>query len=664
MLIELSIILGTYAGVRSIERWNKRKIREKKLTQKGKNVVVNHPEKNLPTLSAKKDLKIAYFGLGVSVLQPIFLPNFSLINAFLLSYSNYPCLKGSEEAFKSKKINNEVLGAVWTVFAVGSGQYFAAALGIVVYHIGSNFIEKTRNHSQEALVNIFDRQDRKIWVLQEGTEIEISLENVLINDIVIVNSAEMIPVDGEIISGLARIDEHILTGESQTIEKSHGEMVFASTLLISGTIHIQVKKAGNDTTVAKIEKVLNQTTNFKSSLQLKGEAWADKSAPYFLSIAGLTALTFGFTPAAAVLSAQFGYQIRMVVPLSTLRHLSQATNAGILIKDGRSLERLNEIDTILFDKTGTLTEEQPQVGQVISWGNYTSEDILRFAATAEVKLKHPIAKAILDAYAHYNKVLDEIDDAHYEMGFGTKVHLKQKIIRVGSLRFMQNEGLPWNEERQNLLEPIYQQGHSIVMVAVNNDIVGVIEIKPTIRNEIPELIHDLKQRGIKNLIIVSGDHQKPTQQLAEKLGMADFFAEVLPEGKSEIVQTLQKRGHKVCFIGDGINDTIAMKQADVSISLQGASTIATDTADIVLMNGKLESLTQLFNIANNLDNIMKKSTMMVVMPAAIILLGSVAFQVSLLAAVIIKQSFLGTNILYVLKHSRANSTNKKIKKNN
>jgi Cu2+-exporting ATPase len=159
---------------------------------------------------------------------------------------------------------------------------------------------------------------------------------------------------------------------------------------------------------------------------------------------------------------------------------------------------------------------------------------------------------------------------------------------------MQSEDLPWDKEKQSSLEPIYQQGHSVVMVVVNNDIVGAIEIKPTIRHEIPE-----------------------------KLGMAGFFAEVLPEGKSEIVSTLQKQGRKVCFIDDGINDTIAMKQADVSISLQGASTIATDTADIILMNGELKYIDQLFNIANNLNHIMKKSTIMVVMPAAMILLGSV-----------------------------------------
>jgi Cu2+-exporting ATPase len=313
---------------------------------------------------------------------------------------------------------------------------------------------------------------------------------------------------------------------------------------------------------------------------------------------------------------------------------------------------LQYLDTILFDKTGTLTEEQPQVGEIISWGNYSSEEILRCAATAEVKLKHPIAKAILQAYETYNNPLDEIDDAHYEIGFGTKIQLNNQTIWVGSLRFMQNEGLQWDDEKQATLEPIYQQGHSIVMVGIDDKIAGAIEIKPTIRPEIPQLIKQLKKRGIKHLMIVSGDHSKPTHQLAEKLGIPEYSAEVLPENKATIVSELQQQGRKVCFIGDGINDTIAMKQADVSISLQGASTIATDTADVILMNGDLTHFDSLFNIADSTDSIMKKSATMVILPAGLILIGSIGFQMGLLVAVVIKQSFLGANILYVLKRSK------------
>jgi Cu2+-exporting ATPase len=223
---------------------------------------------------------------------------------------------------------------------------------------------------------------------------------------------------------------------------------------------------------------------------------------------------------------------------------------------------------------------------------------------------------------------------------------------VGSLRFMQNEGLSWDEKKQATLEPIYQQGHSVIFVGIEDKIAGAIEIKPTVRLEIPKLIQQLKQRGIKHLMIVSGDHDKPTQQLAEKLGISEYFAEILPKDKAKIVNNLQQQGRKVCFIGDGINDTIAMKQADVSISLQGASTIATDTADILLMKGDLTHLHTLFNIADSTNNVMKKSTMMVLLPTGFIVIGGVGFHMGLLGALLIKQSFLGANILYVTKQSK------------
>jgi Cu2+-exporting ATPase len=661
MLIELGFFICTYGCLNFLEKKKKQQTVKNKLVLSTEKKALEEKSNKLLTednttpsnsKTYKKDLIIASINLGNSVLQPIFFPSLSLMNAVLLSYSSYPYLKGAKNSLKNKKIGNDVLGASWAIFAVASGQYFAAALGNIIYHLGTNFIEKTRNQSCQSLVHIFDQQDRQAWLLSNGIEIEVPLSTILVNDIVLVNSGEMIPVDGKIVKGQARIDEHILTGESQVVEKICGEEVFASTLIISGSIQVKVTKAGNDTAVAKIEKVLNKSIDFKSTLQLKGEAWADKTAPYLLSIAGLTAITIGFTPAAAILAANFGYQIRMVSPLSTLRHLKKASNVGILIKDGRSLERLNDVDTIVFDKTGTLTEEQPKVGKIISWGSHGIEEILRMAATAEVKLKHPIAKAIQRAYDSYNNPLDNIDDSFYEIGFGTKIKLNKQIIRVGSLRFMQNEGLSWSEKKQATLEPIYQQGHSVVFVGIEDEIAGAIEIKPTIRPEIPELIQQLKQRGIKHLMIVSGDHDKPTQQLAENLGIPEYFAEILPKDKAKIVSDLQQQGRKVCFIGDGINDTIAMKQADVSISLQGASTIATDTADILLMKGDLTHLHTLFNIADSTNKVMQKSTIMVILPAGLILIGGIGFHMGLLGALLIKQSFLGANILYVTKQSR------------
>ncbi|CAA6827850.1 MAG: Lead, cadmium, zinc and mercury transporting ATPase (EC (EC; Copper-translocating P-type ATPase (EC [uncultured Thiotrichaceae bacterium] len=666
MPIGLTAMLGTYAMLRVID--HRKKLRQKQLPHKVSKTPIS-TKKNLKSKQATKtlltrlrnidpvnrrtedDLKLALISVGIAASQPIIFPGWSVINAFLISYSAYPYIRGFEKSIAKKHISNDVLGASWVILAVSGQQYFAAALGNVIYHIGSSFIAKTRENSRKSMVHIFNRENRNAWVIREGVEIEVPLVNVVAEDIVVVRSGEMIPVDGKVVDGSARIDEHVLTGESQVVEKAVDDPVFASTLLVSGYIQILVEKAGSETVVAKIETTLKQTADFKSQLQMKGEEWADKSAPYLLGAAGLTAITLGPIPAVAVLAAQFGYQIRMIAPLSTLRHLSKATHASILIKDGRSLETLNSVDTILFDKTGTLTEEQPQVGQVITWGNYTAEQVLRLAAIAEFKLKHPVALAILQAYEQYNQELPEIDATHYEMGFGTRVDWNGQTIRVGSLRFMQNQMLFWDEQYSADLEAIYERGHSVALVGVDNAVIAAIEIKPTIRPEIPELIANLKKRG-KHLAIISGDQERPTQNLAKHLGIKQYFAEVLPQDKASIVEQFKQQDRKVCFVGDGINDTIAMKTADVSISLQGASSIATDTADILLMSGDLQPLKDLLDIADNLQNTLQRSAWLVATPSALVLTSSIFLHTGLLLAMLIKNTFLGANLLYVLKKSK------------
>ena len=661
MPLGLTVLVGVYSTLRVLEYQQKR--RQKNLLKVTPTPSDSIPQKksqslsykirniNLTKRSSKADLNLSLAGVGLAVLQPLILPGWSFLNAFLIGYSAYPYMRGFEQSILNKKISNDVLGAAWIILATSGNQYFAASLGNVVYHLGTNFIEKNRQSSRDSMVHIFDRENRQAWVLKEGVEIAIPLTQVMAGDSVIIRSGDMIPVDGTIIQGTARIDQHVLTGESQAVEKSVNDQVFASTLLISGQIYVLVEKAGNDTVVAKIETTLAHTTDFKSTLQMKGEEWADKAAPYLLGFAGITALVAGPASGAAVLNAQIGYQLRMVAPLSTLRYLSKATHDSILVKDGRSLETLNTIDTFLFDKTGTLTEEQPHVGQVVIWGNYTEEQVLRLAAIAEFKLTHPVAKAILQAYARYEHPLPELDNSHYEMGFGTKVSWEGQMIRVGSLRFMQNEGLSLGDNTQIELEPIYAQGHSVVVVGVDENIIGAIEIKPTIRSEIPALIATLKQRG-KHVAIVSGDHDKPTQRLAQQLGIEEYFAEVLPEDKANIVDLLKQQGRKVCFVGDGINDTIAMKKAHVSISLQGASSIATDTADILLMSGDLKPLVKLLDIAQSLQTTMYRSAWLVAIPSTVVLSSSLLLHTGLLFAILVKNTFLSSNVFYVLQKSK------------
>ena len=318
--------------------------------------------------------------------------------------------------------------------------------------------------------------------------------------------------------------------------------------------------------------------------------------------------------AVAVLNSDLGTGIRMAAPLAMLSSLSVCAHKGILVKDGRALEQMSAVDTVLFDKTGTLTHERPEVGRIIATAGLSRERVLQLAAAAERKFHHPIALAILHRAEELGLELPLHDDTQYKVGYGITVHVEGQTIRVGSKRFMELEEIAIPVAVQVAIEEAHRDGSTMVLVSVDGRLGGAIELRAAVRAEALAIVRGLRSRGIKHVAIISGDHDAPTRKLAEWLEMDRYFAQVLPADKAEIVERLQKEGRKVCFVGDGINDSIALKKADVSISLRGASTIATDTAHVIFLEGGLAKLCELRDIARNLDRNVNRSWSMIVAP--------------------------------------------------
>ena len=586
-------------------------------------MVLNEHNLNNPTEKQFDHyLKLSTFSIGIAAVRQFFYPPLSLLNAALYTYIAFPALREAEKSLiQNRKINGYVLDVMLMILALSQGQYFAAALVIWFFYLGRKILAKTEDHSKTMLTNIFVQQPDSVWVLKDDIEIEMPLSELQIDDIVVVNTGEVVPIDGKITQGLATIDQQALTGESQPAEKGPGDQVFASTFLLAGKIYVKVEKTGEQTTVAKIGQFLTQAAYFKTKVQSKGEELADKSVKPILG-AGLFALPlFGPYGTTAIFYCTFGNTIRVLASLGTLNHLNVAAHKGILIKDGRAIEYLTEVDTVLFDKTGTLTQEEPEVGQVIACNNYDKDDVLRYAAAAECKLTHPIARAILKQAKASNLILPDIEDSQYQMGYGITVTLENRLIRVGSIRFMTMEGITIPETLEETIAHSHSHGHSLVMVALNDRLIGALEMRASIRPEVKSVITGLRQRGIKHIAIVSGDHQQPTQRLAEQLNLDSYFHDVLPEQKADIVEQLQKQGKSVCFVGDGINDAIALTKADVSISLNGAASIATDMAQVVLMDGSWSHLCDLFDISTYLNKNLRNSFLSVVVLTVINLSG-------------------------------------------
>lgn len=662
-MLSVVIMLSTYVGARIVKESRskaKQKIEQtniEKLKNSASTVITAQKEQEISEdeKQANHYLKVG----GVSLVLSLFANRshfIALSCCSLLGYSSIPNFVKAEESIRNKKIGNDILKALVTLVCVYEGFYVLAAIDSCFYLISSKLVAKTRDNSKKRLTEVWGQPPEKVWVLRDNVEYEIPLKSIYKGDIVITSTGEVIPIDGIVVSGAAMVDQRALTGESAPAEKEAGSPVFAGTIVISGRIQVQVQTTGDDTTAAKLGKMLEQTADFKTQLRLKGDEWADSVAVPLLYI-GAVALPFvGLSPATAIISCSPGNRLRLFTSLEALNHLNMAFHKGILVKDGRSLEELKKVDTILFDKTGTLTEEQPEVGEIITFHEgYSQNDILRYAAAAEQKVAHPISKAILTKAEELQITPPKLDDSQYELGHGLKVSIENQVIFVGSARFMEMQDISISSQIQDEMRQIHKQGHSAIMVALAHQILGMIEIKTKIRAGVKDIVHQLQKLGIKNIAIVSGDHQQPTEYLAKRLGIKECFFNVLPQDKAKIVEELQKQGRKVCFVGDGINDAIAMKKANVSISLHGATAVATDVAQVVLMDGTLTHLPELLVISDKLLSEQKKTLAVLASASSLVFFGAFLFNWGVVSSIVT------TNTTIIIELYRARRSIKQIK---
>lgn len=569
------------------------------------------------------DLPINAVSVGLAVASRFAFPALAPISAAVFALSVIPSFKNAYQTlFKEKRLGVDVLDAIVVMACLATNQVLAGTVLGFTLSVSRKLVEKTEDDSRKMLLNVFGKQPRFAWLVVEGVEIETPLDQVKIGDLIAIHTGEAVPVDGTVVEGMAMVDQHTLTGESAPVEKAKGDHVLASTTLIAGKVLVSVTSAGGDTTSAKLAQILNDTAGYKLESQSWGERMADKAVAPTLALGALGMVTTGVNSATAIVNCDLGTGIRVAAPIGLLTSLTLAAELGVLVKDGRALETLRNVDTFLFDKTGTLTRERPEVGRVLTYEGYSETQILRWAAAAERRFSHPIAKAILDRAQAEGLDLPEIEDSKYDVGYGVTVEVEGHKLRVGSARFMRHEGIALSEEVEREIKAVHEAGDSFVFVGVDGALGGALELRAAERPEAAAVIAGLRARGAKHLAIISGDHEQPTRRLAERLGMDRHFAEVLPQDKARYVEMLQKEGRTVCFIGDGVNDSIALKKANISISLRGASSAATDTAQVVLMEDNLVKILQLHDVSTGLQRNLKRSWGLILAPNLVCMAGA------------------------------------------
>jgi Cu2+-exporting ATPase len=579
--------------------------------------------------------------------------------------SIYSCAPIYRRAFnavvRERRLKNDVLNGLVVTGTLVTQHFFVTALYTFISNLGTVVVQRSQGYSEEMLKGVFNRKVTTVWALREGVELETPIEAVQIDDLIVIHTGELIPLDGVIVKGAVTVDQHMLTGESIPAEKAVDDEVFASTVVIAGYAWVKVTKTGQNTVVAKIENVLEGTSHFKTSIQLKGESWADAAAAPILGLGVFLWPIQGAGVATAVFNCSPGNGIRLSASAQTLTHIILASQRNILIKDGRVLEQLMEIDTVVFDKTGTLTEDRHEVTRILRAGDgFDEKEILYYAAATEQKVSHPLARAIIERADLEELVLPDVSqaDSRYQVGMGVAATVEDKTVMVGSIRFIQRLEIEIPDAFQEEIEQSVAQGLSVVLIVIDGALAGAIEIRARLRPEILDVIQNLRERGIRHLYILSGDQLEPTRQLAAFLGLDGYFHNVSPEDKSSVIERLQQEGKKVCFIGDGINDVIAMKKANVSVSMSGASNIATDVAQVVFMSGSLAEMEHLLDVAKNLKRkllmtVTSYTTVVVVSFTSIVFLAAPPF-LALMVQSVVNNTYGMSQALLPLKQLRDN----------
>jgi heavy metal translocating P-type ATPase len=593
---------------------------------------------SIPVALDRVDLSLAActasvpLAIAASTAAPALLP----VSAVLLVATSVPFLKGSfHTLIRQKRVGCEALDTLVVAGCIATLQLVPGAVLCWCLAVGRALVKRTEDRSKAMLRSVAGKLPQSVWLVKKGVEIRVPLEQLEQGDVIVVHTGESIPVDGVVAEGLATVDQQALTGESMPVERGAGDRVFASTTIVGGKLFVAVESRGAETASARIARILQATAGHRLSRQATGERLADKAAAPMIALGGVGYATLGPAAAVAIVNADLGTGIRLAAPAALLSSIALAASKGILVKEGQALERFRHIDTVVFDKTGTLTRERPEVGKIFACCKWQPDEVLQFAAAAEAKFHHPIALAIRHAAAERGLPRKTPTRTEFRVGLGVTVEIEGSLVHVGSRRFLESEGIGIDGHIRSQLEQIHTVGNTAVIVAIDRSLAGLIELEASVRPEVEVVVAGLRARGITSLAILSGDHDAPTRRLAEQFGMDMHLAEVLPDQKAATIERLQREGRKVCFIGDGVNDAMALKQADVSISLRGATSLATDTADILFLDGGLGRLCDLHDIATDLDRNVRRSWQMLVVPNAICVAGVFTLGWGVMASVVL-----------------------------
>lgn len=525
---------------------------------------------------------LQYLGILEKGISYIPLP--VVFSAILLG--GYPIFRKAFLGILQRQVNVDLMMSAGIIGAAAIREYSASMLVAFFMNLAHYLEDLTLRRSRKAIKELIEIAPKVARIRLNNKEVEVDIDNISESDIVIVRPGEKIPVDGVVVTGFSSVNQAPVTGESMPVEKAPGDKVFAGSINGTGYIEVRVTKVGKDTTLGKIIRLIEEAEAHKAPVQ----KFADRFTTYFLpsaiSFAFLTYLISGKAIyAIAVLVAACPCAVGLATPLSVVASVAGSARRGVLIKGGLYLEALARVDCLVMDKTGTVTFGRPEVTGVFVFEElYNEKEILKLAASLEMKSEHAIASAILREAEREGIDIPESEGFEYLIGRGITGRIDGRSIALGNERLLKEKGLRIPRDAITKAQELEKEGSTILFLAVDSEVRGIIAVSDVIRDEVSGAIEELRRLGIKRFILLTGDNERVARAVSLKLGITEYHSNLLPEDKIDIVRRLQAEGYRVLMIGDGVNDAPALVQADVGIAMAVAGTdVALEAAPVALM---------------------------------------------------------------------------------
>lgn len=504
-----------------------------------------------------------------------------------------------------RKIEVPVLDATAIGVSMFRGDISTAGSVMFLLGIGEILEEWTHKKSVDDLARSMSLNISRVWLCNDGQEMLVPTTEIQAGDLVRVHMGNMIPFDGTVAEGEAMVNQASLTGESEPVRKYAESTVYAGTVVEEGELTIRVKETNGSSKFDKIVTMIEESEKLKSGLESKAEHLADRLVPYTLLGTGITyLLTRNMTKAISVLMVDFSCALKLAMPISVLSAIREASNYHVTVKGGRYLEAMAEADTIVFDKTGTLTKAQPTVKQVVAFNGMGENELLRIAACLEEHFPHSMAKAVVQAAIDRHLVHEELHSkVEYIVAHGISSKINDKKVVIGSYHFVfEDEKCAVPDGMIEAFDELPSECSHLFM-AIDHELAAVICIEDPLREEAAAVVRKLKEAGISKVVMMTGDSDRTAKAIAARVGVDEYYSEVLPEDKASFVEEEKKAGRKVIMIGDGINDSPALSAADIGIAISDGAEIAREIADITVGADSLNELVTLKLIS---DGLMKR----------------------------------------------------------